>query len=604
MNTSFLRKTIFRRIAGPAITPFALAVLLIGLNADSAQAQGFVPTQFPDTLFEEDFESPNALDSWSAWSNTEEGRIQIIQDPEDSSNHVVQMEDTTNNEVFSVNRLKTDIDIGGYVDLQLEVKWEPLNDEEHLAALGYFDGIILKLNTGQTATINFNPRNFAGSRLQKLSLIQHFSQSEIETASSLELTLSQYDNFSAPDDGALWDDIKLTGFRPREILPEAPAVISESDETFSIPVVVSPAPDQDLQLALILGNTQHSAVIFPAGQTLATLSFPGFDDDLLDGTQSMYLRLTDGHFVSQPFHILVEDDEFAGLSMTLQETIDELGSSMAGSIQIASPLADSISVSLESSDPDVLQVASSVYISRYSSQSAVFTLVPTVNPRVTGDQTVTITARFGSETVSKQITVIEGHSLDPILEMPPPLIEGESDQPLTISVNAILDSSMTIDLSIDDPSLSLVPTQVVIQPGESFAEILVSVADDELLQGNRTYTLTAAVQGGGTFTSEGTIIDDDIELHRFFVPDVIEAGVEFSAGIVGVNADGVAVPAYTGMVDVYLADPFFENELLLLENVELVRGRATVRMTIPEGTRNGSLVARQGDPSRSCSSAD
>ncbi|MEX2382919.1 MAG: hypothetical protein WD490_11075 [Opitutales bacterium] len=56
----------------------------------------------PDVLFFEDFEGEGSLDKWKIQS-TNEGRVQIAEDPREPLNHGLLMDDGVNDAAFSQN---------------------------------------------------------------------------------------------------------------------------------------------------------------------------------------------------------------------------------------------------------------------------------------------------------------------------------------------------------------------------------------------------------------------------------------------------------------------------------------------------------------------
>jgi hypothetical protein len=377
----------------------------------------FADVPEPQSLFEENFEAPGAIDRWDTIS-TADGRIRIVADPSDPSNDVLSMDDSSNDELFSFN-------------------------------------------------------------------------------SSI--------------------DIKLEGVASRRILPEPPTSVSESDAELSFPVVISPAPDADLSIQLRRGAVVLGSATFPAGSTLATLSFPGLDDAVLDGTETMQLHLSDGYFNSAPFSLMVIDNESAGLVLEIPATMAEDATGVTGRVTITEPMSRSLYVSLSSGDVGRLHVPASIYISSHSG-TATFPLSPVPDPTITGDQSVTVTARFGVETVSQATVVVESNSLDPFVSGLVPFVEGSTDQPITVGVNAEVDAPLVVELAADDPAVSFDPSTVTLVAGQSSGTVLLSVADDSETQGNREFVIVATVVGRPQAMVKGVIVDNDVSALAWTLP--------------------------------------------------------------------------------------
>ena len=96
-----------------------------------------------------------------------------------------------------------------------------------------FDGLFFTLSNGSWKAITIADLN-TGQNTIRLS--DYFSSNSLATSSDVTIELHQYDNFSEPNDGLSWDNIKLTGITYQKILPEPPQQLSENAATFSFPV--------------------------------------------------------------------------------------------------------------------------------------------------------------------------------------------------------------------------------------------------------------------------------------------------------------------------------------------------------------------------------
>lgn len=331
-----------------------------------------------EILFFDDFEAVDALDRWEIES-TNQGRVQIAGDPRDASNQGLLMDDMVNDVIFSQNIARTTVSIAGFTDIQVSAEVYSFNN--HVHTIAGFDGIVLR----------------AGNLMRRFSSTWEVEQSfsivvdeELRMAAAagdglLTIELQQYGNFSVPHNGLLFDDVKVTGRPIREIHVVSPLVILKS-EPLELILLVDPSPGGDVELSLLRDGNFHAKATYPKEVEMAALTFPNFDNNTLDGDQFYQLVITDGHFSSLPFHVLVLDDTPAGLDLLLPESITE-GATAMGTVSVTSNRTTAIEISLETSDPSVASVPQSVTLQPHSS-TINFPITTFKDPRVLDDRVV------------------------------------------------------------------------------------------------------------------------------------------------------------------------------------------------------------------------
>ncbi len=549
--------------------------------------QGFVSSATSESdskiLFFEDFEAENALDRW-AMESTGQGRVRIAEDPRDASNRGLVMDDAVNDAVFSQNIARTTLPIAGFTDVQLSADLYSFNN--HVHTVEGFDGIVLR----------------AGEVVLRYSTTWEVEQSfsidvdeELLTAAAvgdglLTIELHQYGNFSVPQNGLFFDNIKVTGNQVRSIFVVSPLVTLKS-EPLELTVLLDPVPDEDVELTLLRQGSLHGTATYPAEAEMTTLTFPNFDNNTLDGDRFYELAVTDGRFSSSPFYILVQDDTPAGLSLVLPESVVE-GETGTGTATVSANRESSLTVALESSDPSIASVPPTVTLPAHSS-SVNFPITTLEDPRVLDDRTVTITARVGADIVEQEISITEVNTLMPVLSGPQELTEGDSEVEFTFRLDGISDEELTLVFSADPSEVSIDPESVIVAPGEREGLVQVSVEDDSILQGDRPFTLTVTTtKTGETSTLGGTILDNNIAGFAFSIPEMIEADKNLNLTVLAVNIDGSVVPAFAGSASVFLKNRDSEEEALLVEDLVFAGGEATTNLTLPFSSRGEVLVVR------------
>ncbi len=593
-----------------------------------------MPPRAPDLIFSENFEDEAVINRWVLDSDNE-GRIEVV---DHEGSEWLQMDDHTDNAVFSQNIATHTVDIGGLSRLQLDFDFARANDEWHATLIDQanfpqdpslsstyedyaFDGLILRAGSDDKERALHLPAESLFEGQNSINLGDFLLLSD----EALEIGLYQYDNFSAPSDGLLWDNIQLTGYQHREIYLEPTYSIVESAAALPITVIIDPAPEEEIVLMLSNSNqssrslppytapvdspdTWPSTAVYPAGASFAQLDFPVFyEDETLSGDRILNLAVSDGVYVSDPFQVTIQDDEPAGLELAVPESIEEDGiATFTVFSRNLETRYSSISVQLDSSDSDLLDVPSSVRVQREGSPvegggaSALVDVAVPYDPALTGDRTVTITASFGEESISSETVILDRNSLVPQIEQ----ISGtlaEGSQPATFRVffKADLSEPATIALQSSDPQAELSDSSITIDPESGDGTFSVSALDDSLAQGNRDFT----IQAEATFASGGiyqnastfTILDNEIAGFSAQVPDMLERGATFDLDLIATTADGHPVTGYQGTVRLLLRDPQLPGSIELATGLRFSEGELSATIDLPADASGSTLVAETED---------
>lgn len=552
------------------------------------------------TVLDEKLSATSSLDNW-AISSTSEGRVGIAPNPIQPQDYLMVLDDRTDNAVFSKNVAVREVMLDDFESLTLAFDFHRFNDELHGVALttvlpeSAFDGMVLRAGTRNVVI----PLSQLAEGRNTLSFSTWFSKAEIASLESFTIELHQYDNFSAPNDGAGWGDFLVTGVRRLEIIPEPPYALSESQSSFIMPVVLSPPPQEDtvIYLQRVGVGIPHGSATYPAGQTVAYLTFPGFNDNKLDGAETVTLYLTDGYRSSGQFQIVVQDDELAGLALNVPQTLQEKGGNMTGTVTTTGTFTGSLRVDLTSSRPDLVTVPASVWIyPGTSTQSLIsgqvnFTLTPKIDARILGDQQVTITASLGIDTISETLVILEGNSVAPLVSGPAEIIEGQQGIPLTVGINGISDTPTLVTLTSSLPEISLSQSTAIVPAGVSQIQVTMSAADDNAAESNRELTVIATVQGAGSFALQMPVIDNDLSRFSANLPTLIEKGVNLPTVLTAENRDGNRLIGFSRTADVILEDGA-GLRTTLHSGLAFTNGQASVGLNFPVSNPGKYLIIR------------
>ncbi len=228
---------------------------------------------------------------------------------------------------------------------------------------------------------------------------------------------------------------------------------------------------------IMLGSSDPNTISVPgtitisSGQTNAHFDLTSMDDGLLDGTRPVQITASASGCVSGTNSITVFDIETAVLGVSLQATATEGDGSIPGTVSInATPDAD-ISVSLSSTDPNLLSVPPIVVVP--AGQTNVAFNANVGNPgRINGSENVTVTAHVqnwtdGNDAIS--IQYLQSSNLTLIL----PAQARESNGLLTnagsISIAGTLSTNLVVSLFSSNTAKLLLPASVAILAGQTSA---------------------------------------------------------------------------------------------------------------------------------------
>ena len=183
----------------------------------------------------------------------------------------------------------------------------------------------------------------------------------------------------------------------------------------------------------------------------------------------------------------------------------------AGTVSIATPLGEDLSVNLASSDDSELELPDTVVISA-GQVSATFDLTVIDDELIDGIKPATVTASaMGYIPGQAGIAVFDNEAQALALTLPDCATEGDGllEDAGTISVSGVLVEDLFVDLSSDDLSEVSVPATVVISAGERSATFDLSIEDDDIVDGTQTATIRASASGWTSAENDIHVFDND-----------------------------------------------------------------------------------------------
>lgn len=296
-------------------------------------------------------------------------------------------------------------------------------------------------------------------------------------------------------------------------------------------------------------------IILPAGQTSVTFDVTVTDNAGLNGTRSVTVTAsTPATYTPKSASVLVDDDETGTLTLTLPAALTEGAEPVSGqaTVQLSGPALSPVSVALASSDTTELTVPASVTIPAGAS-SVTFTLTSPDDDLMDGTQPATVTATVqGYTSGAATLQVADNESRTITLTLPTSVNEGTYYAYATLTLPGKTIAPLVVSFTTSDNTELLAPGPVTVPAGSSsVTSIYCQVANDTLLDGAQSATLTASAPGFTSGSSTTSVVDDDPASALWStIASPQTAGTAFSATFTLKTIDGLTATGFSGYVPV------------------------------------------------------
>ena len=274
--------------------------------------------------------------------------------------------------------------------------------------------------------------------------------------------------------------------------------------------------------------TVPATVTILAGATSATFPVTVVNDEQIDGNETATITASASGFVTGSDSAVVVDDNIPTLSLTLADTtVSEAAGADAttGTVSIASPASQPLTIPLTSSDTTAATVPTSVVIAA-GQESASFPIAAVDDGLDTGDKTAIITASVetyagvvliqGSADASLLLKEADGPALS--VSFAVSTVQKGATATGTITRNTNTTNSLVVTLSSSDPTKATVPPTVTIPAGQASVSFTVNAIDDHIPDGLQHVQIFATATGLDTGIATLGISDVDL-------PDLVVSSV-------------------------------------------------------------------------------
>ena len=355
------------------------------------------------------------------------------------------------------------------------------------------------------------------------------------------------------------------------------ASFSEAGGSATVTVTRSNTDDVLDDLSIRVWNDDSSEASVPGAATIpagaASVMFPivGVDDVFLDGPQTVTIRSTANGYITQSTTLVVEDHE------TLTIAIEDDSLSEAGGATIATvtrsnlgDLGSPLVVVLASDDVSEATVPQTVIVPA-NQASATFAISAVDDDLLDGTQQVAVTAAAdGYLTGSETIEITDLETLTLTIDAASISEFGGTATATITRNNTDLAEPVIITLASDDPSEASVPATVIIPPNDASATFTVTGADDALLDGTQTATITA--NSAAYVSSQADLDVTDYELLEL---SVVSGSISENGGVTtGIlsrfNTDDLSQPLTVSLTNLDPSEIVIPAEVTIPANVDLV----------------------------------
>ncbi|MDZ4405532.1 M36 family metallopeptidase [Prosthecobacter sp.] len=235
--------------------------------------------------------------------------------------------------------------------------------------------------------------------------------------------------------------------------------------------------------------------------------------------------------------ILIAQSISNNLALSLPvQAVTEGASDVTATLNVTPTPTSALTVTLSASTADVLLPATVTVPANTSQITIPVTIVD--DALLDGSQTVVLTATaaaFPAGTAA--LTVHDNETAVLTVDAPLNGIEGSSSLTGTVSVPVAVDAAVTITLESSNPA-AVVTATVVIPAGQSSTQFFITLTNDGLINGTRSATFTASVNGWTTGSDTLSMLDDENAnlVLSMTVPAINETdGLRAGAGRISVN---------------------------------------------------------------------
>ena len=370
--------------------------------------------------------------------------------------------------------------------------------------------------------------------------------------------------------------LSLNATEISEQLGSTTAMVSRSNTDLLFPVMVTVATDNQSRTLVA------STVIIKAGKTTsAPFRISAIDNHFLDGPANVSLSVSAAGYQGDTQSLTVLDNET--LTVTLQDLqISENGGQTTAIVRRNNvDLDQQLLVNLAGDNPTEALVPSTVVIPAGEAQSPPITIFAIDDNVFDGDQTVVVTASGNGYVPTSATLLVTDLELLTVNIDATEISESNGTATGTVTrLNTDIGQPLLVGLVGNDATEATVPLTVLIPSNANSQTFVISARDDALLDGDQTFTVTAAAAGYADATAALDITDLETLTVTLTQTEISEMGGSTTITVTRNNSDVGQALAVTLTGDDPSEVAFAENLASSEESVGEVRLRKCSEVVI------------------------
>lgn len=266
-----------------------------------------------------------------------------------------------------------------------------------------------------------------------------------------------------------------------------------------------------------------TTVTIAAGQSGVVFYLPITDNEILDNDSIINISIDGNGYEAVTGQLVIEDNEFPNLSVTASKSVVNEGETFQLTITTSRASAQPIVMTLMSENSKRFSFPSQVTIPA-GETSVTVDVVAVDNDDIELQESVSFIVTAEKYNRGEGLVLLSDDDMPTLIFTLSPNSIGESDGNTAlfgvIKRTDNLDKNVTIKLSDDNNGLLSYPSTLTMEKGQAELEFSVGVIDNNVVDGNKTVQVTAAVyasscncslpaDSNGSLTQTVTIIDDD-----------------------------------------------------------------------------------------------
>ena len=336
--------------------------------------------------------------------------------------------------------------------------------------------------------------------------------------------------------------------------------------------------------------------VLPAGETNLAVAMSILDDSRFDGTQWVEVTGAAEGFYIAPVSLAVHDNEPGTLTLGLPLDLAE-GETRPATVILGSPAGLPVTVTLESSDPEVLLLPATAQVP-VGETSVDFNLYAPPDHRWTGPRSVTLRATVSGWTGAEAALIVDdGDEGRLMVLLPDRTFEdaGTLTNAGVVALPYVTNAPVIVTLTSGDATEASTPSAVTIPAGESAARFDLTVLDDVERDGTRAVTITASASDLANGTGIVAVADNDPASFEFGpVASPRIAGEPFDVAILARDVNGEIIAGSAGPVNLWADSSSGPVLLTVVGEVRLSEGSWIGGVAVPISTSGVWLVAELG----------